>query len=410
MRARLRHAVAAALVLAGAAAGAAATAATTGLPPCGDGNRIVNSGSAKYSDCTVSGHVSASAGGGVWNAGTLELDNVVVSDNTAAGDNGGGIYNNYGATLILKNVKITGNKALCSCTALGYGGGIWNGGVVKPTNVTISGNRASQNGGGIWNEHLVCCVSQDVEAAPRIQIKNNKANAFGGGIYNDGGYVAFAIFAISGNRAQAQFGGGGGGIFDDQGTVSLERGSITGNISYDGGGGAEIRGFFCCSSHSNYNKNLTISGNTATDGGGGLYLVGTAYLLNATIADNSAPAGRGNDLDSEDGGLLIANSIVADATPGGECAGFVTFSNGHNLDAGTSCNFHNTGDISNGNADLGPLQHNPPGPSYVLTRALGPQSEAIDAADDALAPAKDARGVERPQGPHSDIGAYELVP
>src|SRR5439155_12470144 len=102
----------------------------------------------------------------------------------------------------------------------------------------------------------------------------------------------------------------------------------------------------------------------------------------------------------------VANTIVADASPGGECAsaGFLV-DNGHNLDAGTTCGLGGPAVV-----DLGPLQHNSPGPSYILTRALGPQSEAIDAADDSLAPKTDARGVKRPKGPHSDNGAYGLIP
>jgi hypothetical protein len=40
--------------------------------------------------------------------------------------------------------------------------------------------------------------------------------------------------------------------------------------------------------------------------------------------------------------------------------------------------------------------------------ALGAGSLAIDAAEDSLCPATDQRGIARPQGPHCDIGAFEL--
>lgn len=56
---------------------------------------------------------------------------------------------------------------------------------------------------------------------------------------------------------------------------------------------------------------------------------------------------------------------------------------------------------------LGPLADKK-GPTW--THALRPGSPAIDAADDAASPATDQRGVARPQGPHSDIGSFELVP
>ncbi|MEK7873823.1 MAG: choice-of-anchor Q domain-containing protein, partial [Chloroflexota bacterium] len=68
---------------------------------------------------------------------------------------------------------------------------------------------------------------------------------------------------------------------------------------------------------------------------------------------------------------------------------------------------------------VGPLAVNAPG--TTATRALLPGSPAIDAGDDAMAAAAvgypnygagglDQRGVARPQGTHSDIGAYEYIP
>ena len=56
---------------------------------------------------------------------------------------------------------------------------------------------------------------------------------------------------------------------------------------------------------------------------------------------------------------------------------------------------------------IGPLVDNG-GPT--LTHALQAGSPAIDAADDAVCPATDQRGVDRPQGAACDVGAYEYVP
>jgi hypothetical protein len=60
--------------------------------------------------------------------------------------------------------------------------------------------------------------------------------------------------------------------------------------------------------------------------------------------------------------------------------------------------------LINGAALIGPLADNG-GPTF--THALSPGSPAIDAANDALCPATDQRGTNRPQGTHCDIGAYE---
>jgi hypothetical protein len=54
---------------------------------------------------------------------------------------------------------------------------------------------------------------------------------------------------------------------------------------------------------------------------------------------------------------------------------------------------------------LGPLQDNG---GATLTHALLPGSLAIDNADDGAAPSTDQRGVARPQGAASDIGAFEF--
>ena len=48
--------------------------------------------------------------------------------------------------------------------------------------------------------------------------------------------------------------------------------------------------------------------------------------------------------------------------------------------------------------------------TVTLTHALLPGSPAINAGDDSAAPATDQRGVPRPQGLRSDIGAYERGP
>jgi hypothetical protein len=56
-------------------------------------------------------------------------------------------------------------------------------------------------------------------------------------------------------------------------------------------------------------------------------------------------------------------------------------------------------------AKVGPLADNG-GPTW--THALLTGSPAIDAGDDPACPASDQRGVARPQGPHCDIGPFEL--
>ena len=101
------------------------------------------------------------------------------------------------------------------------------------------------------------------------------------------------------------------------------------------------------------------------------------------------------------GGTLI-NTLLANNVPSN---GSPTIADlGHNLSSDNSCSFTNVGSLNNTDPMLGPLADNG-GPTWTV--ALLPGSPAIDAGDDAAAPPTDQRGVPRPFGAASDIGAYE---
>jgi hypothetical protein len=136
--------------------------------------------------------------------------------------------------------------------------------------------------------------------------------------------------------------------------------------------------------------------------GGALFIEsnGTNVITNSTIADNAASSFGGGIVTLDD--LTLQNTIVASNTApsGGNCSGTIT-DGGNNLVWGdTTC------PGINANPHLVSLDHNG-GPT--LTMALTIVSSAIDKAKDATCPAFDQRGVTRPQGPHCDIGAFELV-
>lgn len=102
---------------------------------------------------------NVSNGGGIFiQGGSLNLDKVIISNNTVNGAPGsttfGGGIDNQG-TLTITNSEISGNIAL----ERGNGGGIQNGRLFTPAslfliNTTISGNSALSIGGGISNQQI----------------------------------------------------------------------------------------------------------------------------------------------------------------------------------------------------------------------------------------------------------------
>ena len=130
-------------------------------------------------------------------------------------------------------------------------------------------------------------------------------------------------------------------------------------------------------------------------------------LTNSTITGN---AGHSTSGGTRGGGIWIisgtvggTNTIIANNPTGGDCDGAI-ISLGHNLDSDGTCGLSADGDISEEDPLLESLRDNG-GPTF--THALRERSPAIDAGDDLSAAAADQRGVARPQGAASDIGAYE---
>ncbi|HWH34981.1 MAG TPA: choice-of-anchor Q domain-containing protein, partial [Acidimicrobiales bacterium] len=100
------------------------------------------------------------------------------------------------------------------------------------------------------------------------------------------------------------------------------------------------------------------------------------------------------------------NTIVADSTAGGNCAGTTPASI---TDLGGNLSYPSTDStcppgFTVADPVLGPLQDNG-GPTETI--ALGPTSAAIDAGVSDGCPVRDQRGESRPQGGGCDIGAFE---
>jgi HYR domain len=183
--------------------------------------------------------ISDGSGGGIFNGGTLTLDNVVVSGNSSA--NGGGVFNFSAfpgtATLTVNNCTISDNSALAPL--FGGGGGIFNNAnsngtaTLTVSNSTISGNSSLSFGGGIANS------SQNHGTATTRIINstlsgNSACCAGGGGISNftlDGStaMVTASNCTISSNSASD-----GGGVFNSALTTVNIKNSIVANSTSGG--------------------------------------------------------------------------------------------------------------------------------------------------------------------------------
>jgi len=192
--------------------------------------------------------------------------------------------------------------------------------------------------------------------------------------------------------------------FGGTGRLTLSRSTINGNR----GGGLTLFGPAELT-------NVTVSGNSSASYGGGIFADESSgtKLTNCTITGNSALLGGGGlahtgFFPNSPFPAEIINSVISGNTPE-DCIGIPVIPPGaSNLASDGSCQGFS---IPSGHADLLPLADNG-GPTP--THALGRDSDAVNAGDNAIcaSPAVggvDQRGVARPQGAACDLGAYELI-
>lgn len=210
------------------------------LNSAGRGGGIYNGsgGTVSVVNFSTIGHNSAygnfPGGGGIYNLGTVGVNNSFVLGNSAG--YGGGVYNGNSGTAFLSGAAVFGNTANGSFEGAGAGGGIYNSGTATVTNSTLD-NNLSSGGGGIFNYGSVTLLNST--------LSDNLAAIAGGGIYTAAGAAAMTSATVSGSR--------GGGIYITGGTVTLNN-TIVANSTF----GGDVHG------------TLTGSHNLIEDGSGGL--------------------------------------------------------------------------------------------------------------------------------------------
>lgn len=274
---------------------------------------------ATLNNVTVRGNTATSGcGGGVGvQTGLVTIAGSQFVTNTSASC-GGGVYisPNFTATVTLRDSQIVQNKAdLLFAGSLG--GGIFNGGALTLTRVTVDGN-AAYSAGGLW---------QYGTAAPLViedsTFKHNTAVWAGGAMQLSGGQGhTLTNVTISGNSA----GNWGGGI---------------GALDYP----ATLR-------------NVTLSGNAAPFGANVYAVRTTMTLANSVLA---APSGSGNC------------GAEQTATP--------FTSQGYNVISDNSCALAGAGDANSVDPLLGALADNEQGMLTHLPQAGSPAIDLIPQAN-----------------------------
>ena len=381
-------------------------------------------------------HGMAGQGAAIDNKGDLTATNDTFTSDFAEGV-GGEIFNESGATLLLKGSTLSGNVAVFGAAisnkgtltvtddsfttnsgtgtrTTGAGGGAIHdsGPELSVTGSKFTGNKNCYFGGGIT-------VASGVVTIADSTFDSNSA-IHGGSIYN-GGTLSMTNCTISNSAVKfdADNAGGQGGGIKNVGTLKMTGCTINNNMAEGDGGGIANVGSLTL-------VNCTIAGNKAPDSGtfdnghgGGILTYGTdlgsAFISDCTISGNSAVDGGGIDCSGTDAGsLTLINTIIAgnhvNGGTGPDLNGSPTTDNGNNLFGNSS---GGSGFAASDLLNVDPLLAalgNYGGPTETF--ALLPGSPAIDAGNNAGIPAgitTDQRGPGYPRivSGSVDIGAFE---
>ncbi|MFK7738182.1 MAG: beta strand repeat-containing protein, partial [Pirellulaceae bacterium] len=338
--------------------------AGTPSPGNGGGIHVTGNATTTVAYSVVFGNLAASEGGGLWNqaGSTMTIRDSIISSNEAFGatatEGGGGVFNNGGI------VDISGIDTIISDNfasgASGSGGGIFNdGGQVTITEATIQANVANRAGGGIEatagsttdliNVLLVennAGVGPDAVAAPGNgggfhitgagdasiiggEVSDNVAAREGGGLWNGSGLMTIDGTEIIGNVASGPSADdGGGGIFNNGGPMIITGAIITDNIA-DGESGSG--GGLLSLSGAIEVTATTFSFNSANRAGGGIEVVdGSLALLDSNLISNDVDGGAGTANPGNGGGLHITG-ITTTTIEGGSVFGNLAASEGGGL-------------------------------------------------------------------------------
>ena len=170
----------------------------------------------------LNGGTTTAPGGGIRNAGTLVLDHVTLSGNTAL-DNNGGALENTGTALVAHSVLAA--NATRGPVGDRDGGAIHNDGILTVFASRLYGNIAVRDGGALYT------TADHTTRVIRSTISGNTAANLGGGIANSG-TTTLTRTLVRFNQAIGNA-TAGGGVQNAAGTVILRGSLVTTNSPGD---------------------------------------------------------------------------------------------------------------------------------------------------------------------------------
>ncbi len=338
---------------------------------------------------------------------SVEIDGLTISGGHITGDNGGGILNDN-STLTIAHCTVSGNAIVSAKYVNNTGGGIYNSGTMTLNQVIVNNNNAvyCQCGNGVPSGGGISNTGTMIINAGTVQ--SNMGYWFAGGIYNTG-MLTITGSTISDNQTgdTGHFGSIGGGIFND-GTMTIQDSTISGNRATLGGNlqGGEGGGI---SGNNNTITNSTITGNSALHGGGlagGGNIAHTTFSTNSAIRDGGAlyltsPLQLGN---------TILKAGVSGANIFNNGGSLIT--HGYNVCSDNGSGLLNgPGDQINTDPMLGPLQNNG-GPTLTYALLPGSPAIDAGDPNFAPPPDYDQRGpgFVRVFNGRIDVGSFEVQP
>lgn len=274
----------------------------------------------------ISANSASRAGGGV----EIVDGNFLMIDSTLGGD-------------VITDGNLAGTELF---SAPGNGGGLHVTGAATSffSNSLIASNEAAREGGGLWNQAGSTLIVKDSKVRNNIA-RGDAADDGGGGIFNNGGstYVLNSMLELNLATGSA---GSGGGIFSTAGLVAVTDSTISANVANRAGGGIEVVGGTVIVKDSVLGGATTASGNIAgpngsasPGNGGALHVSGTNGTFTAIVdseVQNNFAAREGGGLWNQSGSRMLVRdgSIISDNVAQGDAAddgGGGVFNNGGDL-------------------------------------------------------------------------------